>query len=128
MIGAVSNSESGLFFIKNSTVLRRKVENSALRPEHDLDPLCAATPTMSKTQCELVIDGGKLSVMDVGSRNGTYIVGPDEPKAEHAPGVKLKVNEPMEVQEGSILRIGPPKRKLYVYDWTKSRTIFALHA
>ena len=91
IIGASSNSGSGDFFIKNTTILRRKAEKNAQQPEHDLDHVCAATLTMSKRQCELVLDGGKLSVVDLGSRNGTYLVGPNDSEGENASGVNLKI-------------------------------------
>ena len=49
------------------------------------------TPDVSRRHCELVIEGNKLIVHDVGSSNGTYVNGKSIEEATLKPGDRLTV-------------------------------------
>jgi pSer/pThr/pTyr-binding forkhead associated (FHA) protein len=73
-----------LAITKNRYVIGRG-QNCQLRPQSDM---------VSREHCEILVEGGKVTIKDLGSRNGTIVN--DE-----------VIEGPRELQQGDQLKVGP---------------------
>ena len=66
-------------------------------------PLDADTG-VSRRHAQLVVDGDRLTVVDLSSTNGTYVVAPDEEPADATPSLVAGV--PRELHDGDTVYVG----------------------
>ena len=98
-------STSTVTLARAVSLIGRTSQSRGLRPELALD----GDTAVSRRHAQLVVEGEQLSVVDLSSTNGTYVVGPtDEPSDTTAPiaaGVATVVHDGDRVYVGAWSRL-----------------------